>query len=226
MHSHIARILTILLLSLAASVTQGRAASVEEGVSAAFAKFKQALTRRDGAGAARYIDDRTADFYEKIGRAALRMPKDQLLKQPLFFQAAVLSTRLLFGKKEIENAEGRGVYAKLAAAASTGTPGDSLALVKVQPTKPGASAIAEVTLAGQPDSVGLRVFTQGGGWKIDLSRLLEAETKELQNKIGVTPGAPMDTVQSAIERDLFPIIAHRAGKSVSAKLWTPLANAN
>jgi hypothetical protein len=219
-----------LLLALVASsgflVAQGSAATVEEGVSAAFAKFKQALAARDGAAAARYIDDRTAAFYARMRRAALRMPQDRLLKQPLFFQVGVFSTRLRFSKEEVEKTDGRGLYAKLAAGGDPGIPGDALTVVKIQPTRPGASAIAQVSTAARPDNIGLRVFTQGGAWKIDLSRLLQTETKELQDRLGITAKTPPETVKLVIERDLFPIIAQQSGKPAAEKLWAPLDHAN
>jgi hypothetical protein len=201
---------------------------VEEGVSIVFMNFKQALGARNGAAAANYIDDRTAAFYEKIRRASLRMPKNQLLKESLYFQIGVFSTRLRFSKAEIEKTDGRGVYAKLAAAGELGAPDafNSLTLIKVQPTKAGASAIAHVSLAGRPGSVQLRFFTQGGGWKIDLMPLLKIATDELQGQIGITPRTPPETAEKVIERDLFPILAQQSGNPLSGKVWLPLANAN
>ena len=225
MGSYIARMLTALFLGIGFASGPGWAATVEEGVAATFAKFKQAMAARDGVIASRYIDDRTAAFYEKIHRAALTMPQDQLLRQSRFFQLEVFSTRLLVGKSEIENIDGRELYAKLAAAGATGVP-DSLDLVKIRPTRPGASALVYVSLAGRARGVGLRVFTEGGVWKIDLTRLIGAATKKLQKQIPVAPGMSRNAAQLVIERDLFPLIARQSGKPVSEKLWTPLASAN
>lgn len=225
MRSYGGRMLVACFLGIVLSAGQGWAGTVEEGVSAAFAEFKQALVARDGVTASRYIDDRTAAFYENVRSAVLKMPKDQVLKQRRFFQLEVFSTRLLFGKSEIEDTDGRGLYAKLAAAGATGV-SDSLNLGKIRPTRPGASALAYVSVAGRANDVGLRVFTEGGVWKIDLTRLIEAETKKLQRKIRIAPGMSKDAAQSVIERDLFPLIAQQSGKLVSEKLWTPLAHAN
>src|SRR5436190_3644888 len=122
--------LTALFLGIGFSAGPGWAATVEEGVAATFAKFKQALAARDGVLASRYIDDRTATFYENIHRAALTMPKGQLLRQPRFFQLEVFSARLLFGKSEIETTDGRDLYAKLTAVGATGV-SESLNLVKI-----------------------------------------------------------------------------------------------
>lgn len=217
-----------LFLSLAVPAAPGRTATVEEGVSIAFRNFQQALDARNGTAAANYIDDRTAAFYEKIRRAALRMPKKQLLKESLFFQAGVFSTRLRFSKDEIGKTDGRGVYAKLTAAGETGAPGafNFLALIKIQPTKAGASALARVSLAGRPGSVQLRFFTQGGVWKIDLMPLLKTAADDLQEQVGITPRTPPETVEKVIERDFFPTLAQQSGKPVSEKVWIPLANAN
>jgi len=216
-----------LVVFLACTVQSGEAATVEEAAAAAFAKFNEALVSRDGAVAARYVDARTEEFYERVRRAALTMPKRQLLKQPLFFQAEVLATRARFGKSELERSEGRDVFTKLAAAGAAGAPNvfESLTLAKIQATKSGGSATAYVSLAGRPDTVPLRVFTEGGGWKIDLTRLLEAQTLELQKKIGVKPHARNASVQSAIEKELLPLIAKRSAQPVS-ELWTPLARMN
>lgn len=223
----IASCILALFLSLAVLAASASAGTVEEGVSTAFANFKQALAARNGAAAANYIDDRTAAFYEKIRRAALRMPKNQLLKEPLFFQIEVFSTRLSFSKAEIEKTDGRGVYTKLAAAGETAALDafNSLTLIKIQPTRAGASAIAHVSLAGRPGSVPLRFFTQGGVWKIDLIPLLKTATDELQEQIGVTRRTPTETVEKIIERDFFPIMTQQSGKPVTEKVWVPLANA-
>lgn len=224
------RIVQVLALGLALACAAGpsRAATVEEGASAAFAKFKQALADRDGAAAARYADDRSLDFYERVRRAALKMQKDQLLKQSLFFQGEVLAARVRYNKSEIERAEGREIFAKLATAGTADAPNafGSMTLAKIQATRPGGSAMAHVSLAGRPDTIPLRVYTEGGGWKIDLTRLLEAQAQELQKQLGVKPKASKDAIQSAIEKELFPIIAKRSGKPVSDKLWTPLASVN
>lgn len=228
MRSTFALILAAFISLSGIAVVPAWPATVEEGVSAAFAVFKQALAARDGPAAARYIDDRTAAYYEKIRRAALRMPKNQLLRQPLFFQFGVLSTRLRFREDEIAGTDGRGFYAKLAADGAAGISEalNSSTLIRIQPTRPGASAIAHVSLAGRPEGTGIRVFSQGGAWKIDLTRFLEAQTKELQSRIGITSKMPAETIQLAIEKDYFPVIAQESGKPASENLWTPLAHAN
>src|SRR5262245_35503348 len=87
--------------SLAAQpTTTPRMSVAEEFVRITFLSFKHALLAKDGARAARYIDDDTAAFYDEIRLSVLHDAKAPLLKKKLSFQTAVLSVRQTLSKAD------------------------------------------------------------------------------------------------------------------------------
>lgn len=218
----------VVLLFAGVPIASAQQSVIEESVRIVFTSFKHATLNREGPRAARLVDDQTVDFYERTRLAALRMEKPELLRQPVFFQISVLSTRQYFTRADIERIKGRELFGKYV---TIGNPGaakafETLTLGRVVPEPGGLSALAELEHEGKPADFKLRFFIHQGDWKIDLWRMLKVAVAEMEGKIGIEPRTPPQVVEEVLTRDLLPALALQTGRPVNANIWSPLAKRN
>lgn len=76
--------------------------SDREGVLRAYEAYRNALLRRDGKLALRFVDQKSLDLYEDFRQHALKLKKDQLQRLDLLDKLVVLRLRHEFTRKEIE----------------------------------------------------------------------------------------------------------------------------
>src|SRR5580765_4696255 len=88
--ARIAMVAIMLAIPLAATA-QSQQSAVEESVRIVFGSFTSALLTRNGALAARYIDDATIALHEKYRQLALTGQKTSLLKERFSVIVGVLS---------------------------------------------------------------------------------------------------------------------------------------
>lgn len=215
----------LISLHVAAQTAPPRLSIAEESVRITFTSFKHALLARDGTRAARFIDDDTAMLYEKIRRAALDAPKDELLKSTLFFQVAVLGIRQVFTKSDIENISGRDLYGKtVSAGADSGAMGlETLSIAKVHSEPKGLSAYADLGMEGRAETFRIKFLIQQGQWRIYLLDLITIASDEYQARFGLSPKTPASVMEDVVVKYLFPVLALQSGKPVGAEIWVPLA---
>lgn len=210
------------------SLATAQRQSVEEPVRAAYASFKSSIMKREGAEAARLVDDETTRYYERVRIAALTMSKAELLKNPLFFQIAVLGTRQYFTRADIEKITGRDLFGKNV---DIGDPGatktfEMVTLGQIKSEQNGLAAFADLEHEGKPTNLTLQFFLKDGRWRIDLMPFMKPAVAELERNIGITPRTPPAVIAEVLERDMFPALAAQTGRPVSQDVWLPMARRN
>ena len=223
----LATCVAIIVLLFAAQLTtaQQQRPVVEELVRITFTSFKHALMNREGPLAASYIDDDTVALNEKYRRLALFATKEAILKERLSALVGALTVRQYFAKEDVQNIDGRGLFAKFVAVGNVGSARafQSLTIVQVIPDRSGLSAIAVMGAEGYSETVRFKFFHHQGRWRIYLMELLETASTELEGKIGITPRTPPAVVEDVITTLLLPALAEQSGRPVLAEIWTPLA---
>ena len=215
----------VLVFAAQSATAQQQRPVVEEIVRITFGSFKHALMNREGVLAASYIDDDTIALHEKYRHLALTAPKEVLLKERLSVLVGALSVRQYFTREDIQNINGRVLFAKFVAIGNTGSASafQSLTIVQVIPERSGLSAIAVMGAEGYSETIRFKFFYHQGRWLIYLMELLETASAELEGKIGITPRTPPDVVEGVITTLLLPALAEQSGRPVSAEIWAPLA---
>jgi hypothetical protein len=173
-----------------------------------FADYQAAIERGDGARAAALLDSTTIAFYERMKRAALDMPGDDVRQQPLVERLTIVAMRVGKSRAQLDATRTEDL---VAAAITQGTGVSSVKGVELSAiTVDGDTAQATPLKAGLALPVAFAFRRESGAWRVDLTRLLERANELLRSQL-----------KGMSEDQLIRAYVASAGGTVDEAMWDP-----
>jgi hypothetical protein len=193
-------------------------------VRGAFDGYLAAGRAGDWGRAAGFIDSEYVRQLERVRRAALFEPKDELVLEPFWLLVMVLGLRHGASLAQIEAAQGRAILGLLSLSGTTSFAFDpaTVTLERIAIARGGQRATAVLQIREHPESFPVGFAREQGAWRLRWKPLLERLVVIGEQMLGVTPRTPVAVRTTIVERDLFPAMAQLSGRAVSPDIWNPL----
>lgn len=204
--------LKILAICLFAAVTALAQSSEADQVKACFRGYKSAILEKKGAVAAKFANQNTIDYYEKMRRVSLDADSAKTEDLELLDKILVLVVRHKLLRVDIEPLDGVGFFRYAIDMGMVGEESVKNLEIGVVEVK-GNTAIGGITVGGGPTPLAFQ-FTKEGSWKIDITSIFD-----------VTSTALAQVIQSsgATENEfIFQLLYQLNGESPGDSIWHPM----
>jgi hypothetical protein len=173
-----------------------------------FASYRSAIERADGARAAALLDRDTIEFYDRMHKAALDMPGDEVRARPLVERLTIVAMRAGKSRAQLTAMSTRDV---LAAAIVQGSGTATVQGVEISDiVVDGDRASATPRKGGLALPLRFHFRRESGGWRFDLTQLLAGVDQMLKGQL-----------KGMSEDDLIRAYVASVGGAVDETMWEP-----
>lgn len=185
----------------------------EEAVKNCFAQYKAAILESDGAGAQKWVDQNTLDYYQKMLKLAISADSATVAEASFMDRMTIFTARHRIPANEALAMQGDDFFIY---AIDEGMVGKNsvmnvdIGTVKVE----GNFATGQLQSGGQPAPFSFHFYKKDGGWKVDLTSLFNVSNKAMKQ---MAAGSGMS------ENDfIFHMLEILTGSRPGVAVWRPL----
>jgi hypothetical protein len=202
----------LLLLAAAALPAAASAQRGDAAVRQAFDGYRQALTARDGSGAADLVTGETIRFYDACRRAALGMPRDELEERDFIFRYTTLLLRHELDAERLASMSGRDVFER---AVDRGQVGSNISAMQVQGVQVRGDRARLRLRSPSGGRAPLELRREDGRWRVDIAGLVRLTSPAMARLARQMGGGDEN-------RGLTQLLAAAGRRPVSPTVWRPL----
>jgi hypothetical protein len=183
-------------------------AADDDAIRRVFARYRAAIEERDGERAAGLLDRETVDFYDRMHKAALDMPGDEVRARPLIERLTIVAMRAGRSRAQLTAMTTREV---LAAAIVQGSGKETVQGVELADiVVDGERASATPRKGGLALPLRFHFRREADGWRFDLTQLLAGVDQMLKAQL-----------KGMSEDDLIRAYVASVGGVVDETMWEP-----
>jgi hypothetical protein len=180
----------------------------DDAIRRVFASYRTAIERADGDRAAALLDQETVGFYDRMHKAALDMPGDEVRARPLIERLTIVAMRAGKSRAQLAAMTAREV---LAAAIVQGSGKETVQGVELADiVVDGERASATPRKGGLALPLRFHFRREADGWRFDLTQLLAGVDQMLKAQL-----------KGMSEDDLIRAYVASVGGVVDETMWEP-----
>lgn len=148
-------------------------------IKSSFAKYNEAISAQNGNEAAKYLDNNTVAYYDKMISFIKTADSAKVAQLPLLDKLTVLTLRNKLTKDEIKSFDGKSLLAYSFTSGMSKASGFDLGEITINANQ----AKAQILVANKNSNEYVQFNREDGLWKIDLTSLFPLTEKSIKGMI-------------------------------------------
>ena len=186
-----------------------------ESIKSTFTYYQQAVLNNDGMAAAKCLDQKTLEWYDKLLNMAKETKKSELEKTNYFSKLTVLALRQQFSKKEIDELDAKSAFSfavKNSLYNQDVIKNYQINNLKIENDK-AIAALTKTANVNNNEDTFVKFIKEDTGWKLNFAAMINILNDDATGKL--IENIPNENARA------IKAVAAISGKSVKRNIWTP-----